>query len=66
MSRPVLVDSSWYIARARQGRDPLIELALSAEDRDIAACALHIGAGVLAVDGRFRKIPGLSVAAEIL
>lgn len=49
MSRPVMVDSSWYIAQARRGKDPLQELALVAEDRDIAVCGLictEVGRGL--------------------
>jgi hypothetical protein len=44
-----MVDSSWYIAESRNGRDPLQELALAAEDRDIAVCGLivaEVGRGV--------------------
>jgi predicted nucleic acid-binding protein len=37
-----MVDSSWYIQTSRDGRDPLIELALAAETRDIAVCGLII------------------------
>jgi predicted nucleic acid-binding protein len=37
---PVLVDSSYYITLARQGRDPLQALALSAADRDLAICGV--------------------------
>lgn len=49
MSRPVMVDSSWYIGQARQGKDPLQELALAAVDRDIAVCgmiATEVGRGI--------------------
>jgi len=49
MSRPVLVDSSWYIQQARQGRDPLRILAIMAESRDIATCGLiaaEVGRGL--------------------
>lgn len=49
MSRPVMVDSSWYIARARLGKDPLLDLALVAEDRDIAVCGMivvEVGRGI--------------------
>ncbi|MEX0324653.1 MAG: PIN domain-containing protein [Puniceicoccaceae bacterium] len=49
MSRPVMVDSSWYIDQARQGIDPLQELALAAVDRDIAVCGLiaaEVGRGM--------------------
>jgi len=42
MSRPVLVDSSWYIQRARSGQDPLIELSLVVDSRDIATCGMII------------------------
>ena len=49
MSRPVMVDSSWYIGQARKGRDPLKELAIAAIDRDIAVCGLitaEVGRGI--------------------
>ena len=49
MSRPVLIDSSWYIQQARQGRDPLRMLAFLAETRDIATCGLvaaEVGRGL--------------------
>jgi len=49
MSRPVLVDSSWYIQQAREGRDPLRRLAILAESRDIATCGLittEVGRGL--------------------
>jgi predicted nucleic acid-binding protein len=49
MSRPVLVDSSWYIDQSRQGRDPLRVLAFLAESRDIATCGLiaaEVGRGL--------------------
>ena len=44
-----MVDSSWYIQTSRDGRDPLIELALTAETRDIAICGLvmtEVGRGI--------------------
>jgi len=37
---PVLVDSSYYIACARQGRDPLQALALAAAERDLVVCGV--------------------------
>jgi predicted nucleic acid-binding protein len=49
MSRPVMVDSSWYISMSRKGRDPLRELHLFAESREIAVCGLicaEVGRGV--------------------
>lgn len=49
MSRPLMVDSSWYIHTSREGQDPLIELALTAETRDIAVCGLvmaEVGRGI--------------------
>ncbi len=60
MSRPVLVDSSWYVSRCRDGRDPLLELALFAETRDIATCGLvcaEVGRGIREPRflARFRK-----------
>ncbi len=42
MSRPILPDSSWYISEARAGRDPLLELAIHAEVRDVAVCGVVI------------------------
>jgi predicted nucleic acid-binding protein len=42
MSPPILVDSSWYIREARSGRDPLVQLSLLAEVRDLAVCGLVI------------------------
>lgn len=49
MSRTVLVDSSWYIHQARQGRDPLLELGMVAGTRDIATCGIivaEVGRGI--------------------
>ncbi len=40
MSQPILVDSSWYIHRARLGKDPLRELADVALFREIAVCGM--------------------------
>lgn len=40
MSRPVLIDSSWYIETARRNRDPLALLAVMAESRDLATCGV--------------------------
>ena len=37
---PVLVDSSWYITRMRQGQHPLRELLPIAMTRDIATCGI--------------------------
>jgi predicted nucleic acid-binding protein len=42
VSRPVLVDSSWYIQLARSGRDPLFDLSLVADARDIATCGMIV------------------------
>jgi hypothetical protein len=36
----VLVDSSYYIALARNGQDPLQALAYAAVDRDLAVCGV--------------------------
>jgi len=52
MSRPILVDSSWYIQQARSGRDPLLELSLVAESRDLATCGM-----IVAEVGRGLRIP---------
>ena len=49
MSRPVLVDSCWYIEQARRGEDPLRILSFVAESRDIATCGLiksEVGRGL--------------------
>jgi len=49
MSRPVLVDSCWYIERMRAGQDPLRELAVHAQSRDIATCGIvvaEVGRGI--------------------
>jgi len=49
MSRPILVDSSWYITKMRNGEDPLAILRLQAQSRDLATCGLvkaEVGRGV--------------------
>lgn len=49
MSRPVMVDSSWYIAQMRLGKDPLRALEPLAETRDIAVCGVimsEVGRGI--------------------
>jgi predicted nucleic acid-binding protein len=49
MSRPILVDSCWYIQQARNGRDPLQALSFLAETRDIATCGIiqaEVGRGL--------------------
>lgn len=49
MSRPILVDSCWYITTMRQGQDPLRALAELAEDRDVAICGVvkcEVGRGI--------------------
>jgi predicted nucleic acid-binding protein len=49
MSRPVLIDSCWYINQARNGHDPLRALSFIAESRDLATCGLitaEVGRGV--------------------
>ena len=49
MSRAVMVDSSWYIGQAKLGKDPLKELSLASEVRDIAVCGLivaEVGRGI--------------------
>ena len=48
-NRPVLVDSCWYIQRAREGIDPLHALRFLAETRDIATCGIvkaEVGRGI--------------------
>ncbi len=40
--RPILADTSWYIAQARQRKDPLLELAELSLSRDIAVCGIII------------------------
>jgi predicted nucleic acid-binding protein len=45
----VLVDSSFYIALARKGEDPLQALAYAAVDRDLAVCGIvrcEVGRGI--------------------
>ncbi|MGZ4973190.1 MAG: PIN domain-containing protein [Limisphaerales bacterium] len=45
----VLVDSSFYIGLARNGRDPLQALAYAAVDRDLVVCGVvrcEVGRGV--------------------
>jgi len=37
---PILVDSSFYIALMRQGRDPLAVLALTSATRDLVTCGV--------------------------
>jgi predicted nucleic acid-binding protein len=49
MSRPVLVDSSWYITKMRNGEDPLAVLRILAESRDLATCGVvkaEVGRGI--------------------
>ncbi len=49
MSRPILVDSCWYIQQARNGHDPLRLLSFLAETRDIATCGIiqaEVGRGL--------------------
>lgn len=49
MSRPVLVDSSWYISHFRRSEDPLPALALIAQVRDVATCGMvkaEVGRGL--------------------
>lgn len=49
MSRPLLVDSCWYIRQARNGDDPLRILSFLAESRDIATCGVikaEVGRGL--------------------
>jgi predicted nucleic acid-binding protein len=51
VANPVLVDSSYYIALAREGRDPLRELAVVGAQRDIATCGVvrcEVGRGIKA------------------
>jgi predicted nucleic acid-binding protein len=46
---PVLVDSSFYIACLREGRDPLRLLAVTAAARDLAICGVvrcEVGRGL--------------------
>jgi len=48
-ANPVLVDSSWYIRIARERRDPLMELAVIAAQRDVATCGMvrsEVGRGL--------------------
>jgi predicted nucleic acid-binding protein len=48
-SVPVLVDSSFYIRQAREGRDPLKALTLGAAATDLATCGIvrsEVGRGI--------------------
>lgn len=40
--RPILADTSWYIAQARAKKDPLLDLAELSLSRDIAVCGMVI------------------------
>lgn len=47
--RPILADTSWYIAQARAKKDPLLELAELSQSRDIAVCGMvvaELGRGI--------------------
>lgn len=60
VANPVLVDSSYYIGLAREGRDPLRELAVVGAQRDVATCGAvrcEVARGIKAeaVLGRFRR-----------
>lgn len=49
MSRPLLVDSTWYIHHLRSGQDPLKLLSPIAMDRTIATCGIitsEVGRGI--------------------
>lgn len=49
MSRPLLVDSTWYIHHLRRGQDPLQLLSTTAMDRTIATCGMvvaEVGRGI--------------------
>ncbi|MCB1226333.1 MAG: PIN domain-containing protein [Verrucomicrobiales bacterium] len=52
VSRPVMVDSCWYIQQAREGQDPLQQLGILAASRDIATCGV-----VQAEVGRGLRVP---------
>jgi predicted nucleic acid-binding protein len=57
MSRPVLVDSTWYIHHLRRRQDPLQLLSTATMDRDVATCGLvmaEVGRGVRD-ENRLRK-----------
>jgi predicted nucleic acid-binding protein len=59
-ANPVLADSSYYIRLARDGRDPLRELAVIAAQRDVAVCGVvrcEVGRGLRLADDReaFRR-----------
>jgi predicted nucleic acid-binding protein len=58
---PVLIDSSYYIAQARQGRNPLRLLAYLAVDRDLVVCGIvrcEVGRGLreLIVRQAYRRL----------
>lgn len=49
MSRPVLVDTCWYIQTSRDKKDPLEILSFMSETRDIATCGIikaEVGRGI--------------------
>ncbi|WFB37535.1 PIN domain-containing protein [Kiritimatiellota bacterium B12222] len=52
MIHPLLVDSSWYIAQAKKGFDPLKQLAQVSHIRDIAVCGM-----IMSEVGRGLKYP---------
>lgn len=64
MARLVLVDSNFYIARAKVGADPFPELAAHASRWEIATCgmvALEVCRGRRVASVRRRFIQGLSL-----
>ncbi len=61
VGNPVLVDSSFYIGLAREGRDPLRALAVLAAQRDVATCGVvrcEVARGIKSetVLQRFRRV----------
>lgn len=47
--RPILADTSWYIAQSRAKNDPLLELAELSRSRDVAVCGMvvaELGRGI--------------------
>ena len=60
VANPVLVDSSYYLGLARDGRDPLRALAVLGAQRDVATCGVvrcEVARGIRdeAILGRFRR-----------
>lgn len=71
VANPVLVDSTYYIGLAREGRDPLRELAVLGAQRDLATCGVvrcEVARGIRdeAILEYFDSIPGIRAVDEII